>query len=68
MEEHKGKIIPKSFSCRYNIDHLVHLEEYSTCLEAKEREQQLKAGPRWRKEKLINKNNPNWKDLSEYID
>lgn len=67
MAEHKGKVFPKSFSCRYNVDQLVYLEEYSTCWEALEKERQLKAGPRWRKEKLVNKNNPNWKDLGSSI-
>jgi len=65
MEEHKSKAVKKSFSARYNVDKLVYLEEYSTRIEALERERQLKAGPRWRKEKLINQNNPNWKDWSD---
>lgn len=63
--QHKTKEHPKSFTARYNVDRLVYYEEYDNPLEAIMREKQLKAGPRWRKERLINKNNPEWRDLSD---
>lgn len=65
--EHKNKVNLFSFSAQYNVDKLVYFEEYPTRHEALARESQLKAGPRWRKEKLINENNPRWEDLGEYL-
>lgn len=65
IAQHKEKVHPKSFTAQYNVNRLVYFEEYGNPLEAIMREKQLKAGPRWRKERLINQNNPSWKDLSE---
>lgn len=64
IEEHKNKTYPKSFSAKYNCYLLVYFEEFDNIADAFERERQLKAGNRKRKEKLINSVNSEWKDLS----
>ncbi len=63
--QHKTKFYPKSFSARYNCNKLVYFEEFTNMKEAMAREKQLKSGNRKRKEALINKENPEWNDLSE---
>lgn len=64
IKEHKMKLSPKSFTARYNIDRLVYFEGFETNEEAKQREHQIKAGSRQKKIDLIEKENPEWKDLS----
>jgi len=44
---------------------LVYFEVFTDINEAIAREKQLKKGNRKRKNKLVNLNNPDWKDLSE---
>ena len=65
--EHRNKIFPKSFTARYNLCKLVYYEIFDSIVEAIEREKQLKAGSRKKKEALINKSNPEWKDLFEVL-
>lgn len=67
VREHKEGKYPSAFTKRYNCDDLVYFEEFNNVNEAFERERQLKAGNRKRKEDLINSSNPEWKDLSEYL-
>jgi len=62
--EHKNGKYAYSFTKRYNCHNLVYFEEFDTIKEAFDREKQLKAGNRKRKEDLINATNPDWKDLS----
>jgi len=62
--QHKIKFYPKSFSAQYNCYHLMYYEIFNTWNEALEREKQLKAGNRKRKEKLINSKNAEWEDLA----
>ncbi|CAL2090519.1 GIY-YIG nuclease family protein [Tenacibaculum sp. 190524A02b] len=62
--QHKTKVY-KSFTAKYNCDKLVYFEEFDSINDAIVREKQLKAGNRKRKESLINKDNPEWNDLSE---
>ncbi len=64
MIEHKQKLVPKSFTARYNIDRLIYFEKYGDEEEAKQREYQIKAGSRQKKIDLIRSINPDWKDLS----
>lgn len=64
IESHKEKVIEKSFTARYNLNKLVYFEQCSTRQQALEREKQIKAGSRKKKESLINKMNPEWEDLS----
>lgn len=64
MSEHRQKI-GSQFAARYNITRLVYYEEFGDIRDAIAREKQLK---RWRREKkvsLIERENPEWKDLSE---
>ena len=68
MYQHKTKFNKKSFTARYNIDQLVYFEEFDDIDQAIMREKQLKAGSRKKKIELIEKNNPEWRDLSEDLD
>lgn len=65
--EHKTKFFPKSFTAKYNVDKIVWYEVFPTIMEAIEREKQIKAGSRKKKEALINKMNPAWNDLLDEI-
>jgi putative endonuclease len=62
-EKHRCKFYAKSFSARYNVNKLVYYEVWPTMSEAIAREKQLKAGSRKKKIDLINKFNPQWRDL-----
>ena len=53
------------FTRKYALVKLVHFEETRDVNAAIERENQIKAGPRRRKETLIEKMNPGWEDLAE---
>jgi putative endonuclease len=53
------------FTSRYNVFNLVYMESYQDIREGLEREKRLKAWRRQWKINLINKNNPNWRDLSD---
>lgn len=66
VAEHKAKI-NKGFSYKYNCDKLVYFEEYELVIEAIAREKQIKNWKREWKNELVNKENPDWKDLSESI-
>lgn len=52
---------------RYGIDKLVHVEHFPTILEAIAREKQLKNWLRTWKLELIERDNPDWSDLREYL-
>ena len=63
MWEHKQKI-GSTFAAKYNITQLVYCEACSDIRDAIAREKQLK---KWRREKkvwLIERENPDWNDLS----
>ncbi|OGJ44096.1 hypothetical protein A2263_01670 [Candidatus Peregrinibacteria bacterium RIFOXYA2_FULL_33_21] len=62
MTEHKEQI-NKSFSSKYNISRLVWYEEFDTAISAIEKEKQIKKWKREWKINLIEKDNPNWKNL-----
>lgn len=55
------------FTKKYNIHRLVYYEVSETMLGAIEREKQIKAGSRKDKLDLIEKINPEWKDLTDEI-
>ena len=61
--EHKNKVL-KGFSAKYNTTKLVYFEAGGDAHGAIEREKQLKNYSRKRKEELISKANPEWRDLS----
>jgi putative endonuclease len=62
--EHKNKII-KGFTEKYGVDKLVYYEQTENVESALTREKQLKKWKREWKIKLIQENNPEWKDLYE---
>jgi putative endonuclease len=63
VAEHKNKIY-QGFTAKYNVNMLVYFEEHDTYDEAVTREKQLKKWKRIWKLNLIEKENPDWKDLS----
>ena len=62
--EHKNNTI-EGFTKKYSVHELVHFEETNDSIVAIEREKQLKNWMRKWKIELIEKNNPQWEDLSE---
>ncbi len=64
--EHKN-MPANGFTSRYQCRNLVHYESFEEMMLAIEREKQIKAGSRRKKIDLIEKNNPEWKDLYETI-
>ncbi len=54
---------PNTFSARYNLDKLVYFEEVEIKENARLREKQMKKWNRDWKIELIEKTNPDWKDL-----
>ena len=64
--EHKNKFIP-SFTAKYNVHMLVYYEEHQLYIEAACREKRFKNWPRQWKINLIEKLNPEWRDLYEEI-
>jgi putative endonuclease len=61
--EHRNGII-EGFTKEYHVHMLVHVEEYSEVNDAIVREKRLKKWNRQWKIDLIEKTNPDWKDLS----
>ena len=66
MTEHKGKLVP-GFTRKYGVDKLVYFEEYASILEASAREHSLKRWDRAWKIALIEKANPQWRDLTDEL-
>lgn len=62
--EHKHNKFPHSFTSRYKCYKLVYYEMTHNIESALAREKQIKGGNRASKIKLINTENPGWKDLS----
>lgn len=65
LEEHRRGDDKKSFTFRYSVYRLVHVEEFSTPLEAIEAEKRIKDWRRSKKIALIESVNPKWLDLSD---
>ena len=63
MIEHREKHYPSSFTARYNITKLVYFEVMASIEEAIGREKQVKKYSRKKKIELIEKINPEWRDL-----
>ena len=61
--QHKLKQDPNSFTAKYNVNKLVYYEEYQYVQDAILREKQMKKWDRQWKIKLIEKDNPAWRDL-----
>ena len=64
--EHKTKL-NEGFTKRYNVNKLVYFELFTDIRAAIAREKQLKAGSRRKKLELIQRLNPNWRDLYQDI-
>jgi putative endonuclease len=64
--EHKNNVI-YGFTSKYQLHCLVYVETADSLEAALFREHQIKAGSRQKKIDLINKMNPDWKDLSDDI-
>jgi putative endonuclease len=64
--EHKNKVI-KGFTNKYNVDRLVYYEVYDDAENAIKRERNIKEWKRDWKIELIEKKNPEWRDLYEEI-
>ncbi|MCC7304966.1 MAG: aminotransferase class I/II-fold pyridoxal phosphate-dependent enzyme [Alphaproteobacteria bacterium] len=62
--EHKFKTV-KGFTYKYNVKKLVYYELYGSVEEAIQREKQIKRWNRAKKDFLVNRMNPEWKDLFE---
>lgn len=65
--KHKENFYDNSFTAKYQVKKLVYYELFGTMPEAIAREKQIKAGSRKKKIELIEKMNPEWKDLWEEI-
>ena len=63
LSEHKAKLVP-GFTRKYDIDQLVYFEAFGSILEARAREHSLKRWRRAWKIDLIEKLNPDWRDLT----
>ena len=55
----------EGFTKRYNVNRLVYFEQFRDIENAIAREKQLKGGSRAKKIALVEKENPEWRDLSE---
>jgi putative endonuclease len=62
--EHKHKLTG-SFTAKYKVTKLVYYETFNNPMEAIDREKQIKAGSRRKKEELIRSLNSEYKDLYE---
>ena len=60
--EHKNKLV-QGFTQKYNVDRLVYYEVSANIVVAIEREKQVKAWSRKKKDDLVNTLNPEWVDL-----
>ena len=61
--EHKNKMV-RGFTEKYNVNKLVYFEETQDVTAAITREKEIKKWRREKKDKLVNRMNPNWKDLN----
>ena len=66
LSEHRAKLVP-GFTSTYGVILLVHTEEYASILEARARENLLKRWRRSWKFELVEKDHPEWRDLSDGI-
>jgi len=66
ISEHKSHLV-SGFTKKYNCDKLVYYEDCGEIAQAIFREKQIKGGPRKKKIELVEKLNPNWRDLSNEI-
>jgi len=63
IHEHKNKLVD-GFTKKYNVDKLVYFEYTTDVYAALEREKEIKKWRREKKNKLVETENPEWKDLT----
>jgi putative endonuclease len=61
--EHRNKLV-KGLTEKYNVNKLVYFEETQDVASAINREKEIKKWRREKKDQLVNRINPTWKDLS----
>ena len=66
VHQHKQGRIPR-FTQKYKVDRLVWFEAHGRATSAIAREKQIKAWTRAKRVALIEKTNPQWKDLSDSL-
>ena len=66
VHHHREKLLA-GFTNRYNVSKLVYYETGYDASSAIAREKQIKGGSRRKKIELINKLNPEWRDLYEEL-
>ena len=66
LAEHKSKALP-GFASEYGVTRLIRVEEYPSIAEARPREHTLKRWRRAWKFKLIEEDNPEWRDLASEL-
>ncbi len=66
LYEHKNKLV-HGFTAKYNLNKLVYFEETQDVAAAIAREKEMKKWRRNKKDNLVNKLNPSWRDLSETL-
>ena len=64
--EHKSELI-EGFTKRYHLNQLIYFEEYLDVNEAIAREKQIKGYSRAKKNELVNRQNPEFKDWCEQL-
>ena len=64
--EHKNNFV-EGFTKRYNIHHLVYFEQHEDMFSAITREKRLRKWNRSWKIRIIEKQNPEWKDLYDSL-
>ena len=62
--QHRQKVAD-GFTARYGVTRLVYFEDFRDVSNAIAREKQIKAGSRAKKLALIERDNPEWRDLSD---
>lgn len=60
--EHRDHYYPNSFSAKYQLHFCIYYEQFTSIEEAIQREKQIKKWRREKKEVLINRVNPEWRD------
>ncbi|NQZ77763.1 MAG: GIY-YIG nuclease family protein [Ekhidna sp.] len=70
MSQHKADALgeKKTFAGKYNCYHLVYWERHQFVNDAIEREKEIKGWKRFKKIKLVEKFNPEWKFLNDELD
>ncbi|MDO8874609.1 MAG: GIY-YIG nuclease family protein [Pseudolabrys sp.] len=64
--EHKGKYVP-GFTAKHFVTRLVYFEEHASILDARARERSMKRWARAWKFAIIEKQNPDWLDLTDQL-